>query len=209
MPHPLPRVCARNLRSAPLLPDSLATGPMPHFGPASGRFAAAPCSPSPPLPPAAPPPAARPKICSTSSNASPRVSLPPPHTSAGGKDPKPALEFIKWKFKSMVKDKEKDIYIKETTATVRRHPLDPAAPLPCCASPPPSSQPAARPPPCVSLSTRPYSLPPSPLLSRFARASPPLPLHLPLRPSLPTPAFPFSRPRASDQLTRPARARVL
>jgi len=37
--------------------------------------------------------------------------------STGGKDAKSALDFIRWKFKSMVKDKEKDIYIKETTAT--------------------------------------------------------------------------------------------
>jgi len=38
-------------------------------------------------------------------------------TYKGGKDAKSALDFIRWKFKSMVKDKEKDIYIKETTAT--------------------------------------------------------------------------------------------
>ena len=38
-------------------------------------------------------------------------------TATGGKDAKSALDFIRWKFKSMVKDKEKDIYIKETTAT--------------------------------------------------------------------------------------------
>ena len=36
---------------------------------------------------------------------------------AGGKNYKTALEFIRWKFKSIVKDKDKEIYIKETTAT--------------------------------------------------------------------------------------------
>ncbi|KAL1495780.1 hypothetical protein AB1Y20_016642 [Prymnesium parvum] len=35
----------------------------------------------------------------------------------GGKDAKRALEFIRWKFTSIIKDKDKDIYIKETTAT--------------------------------------------------------------------------------------------
>merc|ERR1712194_586145 len=35
----------------------------------------------------------------------------------GGKNYKTALEFIRWKFKSIVKDKDKEIYIKETTAT--------------------------------------------------------------------------------------------
>jgi len=38
-------------------------------------------------------------------------------TYKGGKDAKSALDFIRWKFRSMVKDKDKEIYIKETTAT--------------------------------------------------------------------------------------------
>jgi len=38
-------------------------------------------------------------------------------TYKGGKDPAAALEFIKWKFQSICKDKNKKIFIKETTAT--------------------------------------------------------------------------------------------